>query len=300
MPMTPHRQLLSKFNANCSYEKKHDSLLKLWNGTDLEQNLPVTDFNNVMNSDAGLLEWLTNMQTYGIGFVKNTPANTTDTEALIRRISFIRETHYGVFCDTSAQMERSDTAYTNVELGLHTDNTYFTEPAGLQFFHNLTPGVQGGNSVFLDGFNAAEILKEKHPEHYEALTTLRISGTQQGEDTEILYASPLSNPVIELHPVTKKLFRIRYNNHDRDILSNLTLEQVEQYYTALHAWAEIIWDNKHILELKLEPGMTVGFDNWRVLHGRRSFVGMRRLCSAYIGVDYWRSRLRCLTKNSCK
>lgn len=38
------------------------------------------------------------------------------------------------------------------------------------------------------------------------------------------------------------------------------------------------------------------FDNTRVLHGRSSFVGERRLCGAYIAGDDYRSRLIGLEK----
>ena len=40
--------------------------------------------------------------------------------------------------------------------------------------------------------------------------------------------------------------------------------------------------------------MYVAFDNHRVLHGRSSFTGKRRMCGAYIGVDEFRSRLAVL------
>ena len=38
------------------------------------------------------------------------------------------------------------------------------------------------------------------------------------------------------------------------------------------------------------------FDNFRVLHGRSSFTGERRLCGAYVAADDYRSRLRGLEK----
>lgn len=38
------------------------------------------------------------------------------------------------------------------------------------------------------------------------------------------------------------------------------------------------------------------FDNLRVLHGRSSYTGTRRLCGAYVNGDDYRSRLRGLQK----
>ena len=40
----------------------------------------------------------------------------------------------------------------------------------------------------------------------------------------------------------------------------------------------------------------VAIDNHRVLHGRSSFTGKRRMCGAYIGVDEFRSRLTVLSE----
>ena len=42
--------------------------------------------------------------------------------------------------------------------------------------------------------------------------------------------------------------------------------------------------------------MHVAIDNHRVLHGRSSFTGKRRMCGAYIGVDEFRSRLAVLSE----
>lgn len=37
-------------------------------------------------------------------------------------------------------------------------------------------------------------------------------------------------------------------------------------------------------------------DNHRVLHGRSSFTGERRMCGAYVDRDEWRSHLAVLEK----
>jgi trimethyllysine dioxygenase len=34
------------------------------------------------------------------------------------------------------------------------------------------------------------------------------------------------------------------------------------------------------------------FDNWRVLHGRTAYTGVRRLCGAYLNHEDFESRLR--------
>jgi hypothetical protein len=48
---------------------------------------------------------------------------------------------------------------------------------------------------------------------------------------------------------------------------------------------------------KYRPPLIVVIDNHRVLHGRSSFDGKRRMCGAYFGVDEYRSKLAVLTEN---
>lgn len=81
---------------------------------------------------------------FGFCFVEGVPVTPEDTEALIRRIAFIRETqcmvlstsststlyrsYFGVdggFWDFTADLRHGDTAYTNLALGAHTDTTYY-------------------------------------------------------------------------------------------------------------------------------------------------------------------------------
>jgi trimethyllysine dioxygenase len=74
----------------------------------------------------------------------------------------------------------------------------------------------------------------------------------------------------------------------------LTVKETQEYYYALRAWQTILRDPANILEIALPPGLVVCFDNWRVLHGRNSFIGKRRMCGCYHGADDWHSRLRVL------
>lgn len=80
-----------------------------------------------MKSDEGVLDWLKKIYRFGFAFVDGCPPTPEATEELIRRISFIRETHYGGFWDFTADLAHGDTAYTNIELGSHTDTTYFSD-----------------------------------------------------------------------------------------------------------------------------------------------------------------------------
>ncbi|KAF9069703.1 hypothetical protein BDP27DRAFT_1325233 [Rhodocollybia butyracea] len=111
----------------------------LWNSR-IAQSPPSVAYTDVINSgenEKGLYKWLENIDQFGFSFVTDVPPNASATEKLVRRISFIRETHYGAFWEFTSDLAKGDTAYTNIPLGAHTDNTYFTDPCGLQLFHLL-------------------------------------------------------------------------------------------------------------------------------------------------------------------
>lgn len=74
--------------------------------------------------------------TYGFSLVTNIPPSrsTKTTETLLRKIAFIRETHYGAFWDFTADLKHGDLAYSNEELRSHTDTTYFTDVCVNLFF----------------------------------------------------------------------------------------------------------------------------------------------------------------------
>ncbi|KAF5392276.1 hypothetical protein D9757_001559 [Collybiopsis confluens] len=113
----------------------------LWNSR-IAQSPPSISFENVMQpgeeGDKALYRWLQKIDQFGICFVTGVPPTPNATEKLARRIAFIRETQYGQFWEFTANLSKGDTAYTNIALGAHTDNTYFTDPCGLQLFHLLS------------------------------------------------------------------------------------------------------------------------------------------------------------------
>jgi hypothetical protein len=53
------------------------------------------------------------------------------------------------------------------------------------------------------------------------------------------------------------------------------------WYRAAAKWEEILRREELQLWYQLTPGMTVIFDNHRVLHGRSAFTGLRRICGGY-------------------
>ncbi|EEH44311.2 trimethyllysine dioxygenase [Paracoccidioides brasiliensis Pb18] len=251
---------------------------------------PTVLYDEVMSSSDGVRVWTDNIYRWGFSFVKGCPATPEATEKLLERISFIRHTHYGGFWDFTSDLSLKDMAYTAEGLGAHTDTTYFTDPAGLQMFHMLshTDG-SGGESLLVDGFEAAKTLYKEDPEAYRVLTEQCISGHASGnEDVCMQPARPF--PVLNHHPVTGELYQVRWNNEDRSPLVDAPPEQINKWYIAARKWNEIIMRKDMERWFQLHPGSPMIFDNWRMLHGRSPFSGKRRICGGYINHDDFMSR----------
>ncbi|CAG8735017.1 9349_t:CDS:2, partial [Funneliformis mosseae] len=246
----------------------------------------------VMQTQAGLSEWLKKIDKYGFCFVDGVPPKVKETEELAERICYIRESHYGKFWDFTSNLAHGDTAYTTLALKAHTDNTYFTDPSGLQMFHLIEFQGKGGSSLLIDGFSIARKLKMKYPEAYKVLSTIRIPTHSAGDSKVLIQPTPLAYPILNHNPLTNELYQIRYNNDDRSTLNQLTSEEIESFYDSLRKWNKILVDKENEYWVQLGPGRVMIFDNWRVLHGRAEFTGHRRLIGAYLNWDDYRSKLK--------
>ncbi|KAK4179532.1 putative Trimethyllysine dioxygenase [Triangularia setosa] len=293
--------------------------LHYW-GAEIAEQQPTVSFKDVMDSEKGVAELTAKIQNYGFSFIDSTPSSDPDlTRQVLERIAFIRLTHYGGFYDFIPDLAMADTAYTNIALPAHTDNTYFTDPSGLQAFHLLShtppPGVfaetaQGGASLLVDGFNAARILKKEDPKAFEILSKVRLPWHASG-NAGITITPDRLYPVLELDEDSGELHRVRWNNDDRGVVPFGERYGPDEWYGAARKWDEILRRKESEFWVQLAPGRVLGmfairrrrgtwdtniilkvFDNWRVMHGRSAFEGIRRICGAYINRDDWISRWR--------
>lgn len=270
----------------------------LWDHT-IVNCMPSVSYKDIFSSDEQtwrgdfyVLDWLRKIDKFGFCLVDHVPPNPEDTEKLLRRIAFIRETHYGAFWDFTADMKHGDTAYTSIALGAHTDTTYFSDPAGLQMFHLLSPPTshEGGKSLLVDGFGAAAKLRKENPEAYKVLSEMPIESHASG-GADVAFRPIFPKPVFSHHPCTGELMMIRWNPDDRKPITGRSGQEVKKLYHALREWEKIVRSEEMELWTQMKMGQALIFDNHRVLHGRSSFQGSRRLCGGYINRDDYRSRL---------
>lgn len=156
-------------------------------------------------------------------------------------------------------MSHGDLAYSAEALPAHTDTTYFSDPAGLQIFHLLShpPPGEGGHTLLVDGFYAAEELLKSDPEAYHTLARLAIPAHASGTKGTAL--RPLiSRPVIQ-HDEYGQLAQIRWNNEDRGVLGQgWKAQDVREWYRAAKAYDEIVKSKDAEYWVPLKPGTMLG------------------------------------------
>ena len=256
----------------------------LWNAASI--TTPTVPFDAVMSTEAGVAQWLGRTLQYGFCIVAGTPATAAATEELLHRVSYIRETIFGGFWEFQADMAKADTAYSTLELRGHTDSTYSNDAPGFQLLHCLEFDGSGGESTIVDAFAIARRIEAEEPDLFELLSTVPVPGQYLGDGAHLMAARPVFR-----HDHTGRLVQVSFNNYDR---APFLLEEHDMvaFYDAIRLFDEIANEPSMQWRHVLQPGEALLFDNWRVLHGRAAYTGLRRMCGGYLNREDVESRLR--------
>jgi trimethyllysine dioxygenase len=265
---------------------------KLWDRDTMGTNFPSVRHEEVMGSDAGLLRWLSLVEEFGFALTTGAEASMAGTEALVKRVGYVRETIFGGMWEFSANMAFKDTAYTSVAIGPHTDGTYSNDSPGFQMFSCLQFDGSGGDSTLVDGFKVAETIRKTDPKAFEVLTEINVPAHYLGDGVHLR----AEHPVIALDR-HGDVIQIAYNNYDRAPFK-LPAARMTEFYRALALWHRLINDPAYEISMRLLPGTVLFFDNWRTLHGRHAFNGHRHMCGAYVNMEDFQSKLRVLRSST--
>ena len=136
----------------------------LWSG-DFRSDPPSMPFDRVMAEDSVFFDLLDVVKNHGLCFVNGAPATPGTAELLAGRIGHLQTSNYGRVMDLVADKRHRSIANDADALKPHTDEPYRASPPGILLFHCVEAGEDGvGASTFLDGFEAAETLKQEDPE----------------------------------------------------------------------------------------------------------------------------------------
>jgi alpha-ketoglutarate-dependent taurine dioxygenase len=215
------------------------------------------------------LAWLTRLLQDGIAFLRGVPCEERAILDAMTLVGQVAETNYGLVFDVRSVAQPVNLAYSDLGLGLHTDNPYREPVPGFQALHALCTSPDGGDSLFADGCALAEHLRVTAPEAFARLTATAVPFHYRAANAE-LYAE---RPLIQLD-ANGIVTAVHYNNRSIAPLA-LPASAVPAFYAAYRRFAALLRESRFQLRLKLAPGDLVVFDNQRTLHGRTAFTSAR-------------------------
>lgn len=113
------------------------------------------------------------------------------------------KTIFGEMFTVMENIHHADKAYSKDSLLSHTDNTYFTDAAGLLVLHCIHHDGTGGESTLVDGLQCAKELRENNLEAFDILSNTNIPAEYIDEGKKDYYYN--LGPVIRLCPVTGEI-----------------------------------------------------------------------------------------------
>ncbi len=241
------------------------------------------------------LELLEAVNTFGAASIEGVPSDGLGTESLAALFGRVRETNVGRIVEIVVEPDVWDLSETGLAVDPHTEDPYRYMPHGCSFLHCLEAS-EGGDSLLVDGFAIAEELRDEDPDAFDLLSEIavpflrhRTDAVSRGEDAHLVaYA-----PIISLDR-DHQICGIRF--HERS-MAPLDLEPnlVERYYRAFITFTKMVNDPSRAIQVELQPGRALVYDNQRVLHGRGALSldgGRQRLRAGTVDRDQFHSRLR--------
>jgi gamma-butyrobetaine dioxygenase len=275
---------LAAHTANSAAERPERATKTWLDGSkmDASRDFAWATFAAVQNDPDLKLDWLTRLLQSGIAFLSAVPSTEGGLLEAMALVGRVCETNYGLVFDVRSVPQPENLAYSDLGLGLHTDNPYREPVPGFQALHVLLASPGGGESLFADGFALSNHLRAVDPQAFETLTQTPVPFLYRSPDAE-LYAE---RPMIQL-ACSGEVTAVHYNNRSIAPL-RLTGRDAASFYTAYRRFAALLRDPIHHLTFRLRDGDLVLFDNQRILHGRTAFSSAkqgRHLRGCYLSRD---------------
>ncbi|EEH39187.2 gamma-butyrobetaine dioxygenase [Paracoccidioides lutzii Pb01] len=289
-----------------------------WDKSLIEKHQHWVSFKDYMEDETKFALAMRSLNEFGIMFVKDIPESAEMVEKIATRMGPLRNSFYGETWDVRSVPDAKNVAYTNKRLDFHMDLLYMKDPPGYQLLHCLRNSFSGGESLFSDTLQAAINLLNNYPYYFDTLCNVPTRFEYKNNNQHYEY----SHRTIEIDGEREWLTsssgatlrayinRVNYSPPFQapSYLSEYLKEHrdVQKYIKAMHAFATEISKPENILQVKLEPGQCVIFQNRRVVHARNAFdlssasdgksSDERWLRGAYVDEDALRSKLRIISE----
>jgi len=269
------------YNLNKHFDDRSEKYKLLWDKESFVDGPPWIDFESMCQNDNVKLDALRFIKNIGFCVLENVPTIEGQILNVINELGYTRETNYGPLFEVRIEVNPNNLAYTNMGIGSHTDNPYRDPVPTVQLLHCLESSTEGGDSVLVDGFKAATLLRQKSKQDFDILTSTWINFRFSDAATDLRSRVPM----IEIND-KNEIIKVRYNNRSIDTLK-LPADKIRPFYKAYRHWGEAIERDDLKITFRLSEGDLMIFDNTRIMHARTAFSqkGKRHLQGAYTDLD---------------
>jgi gamma-butyrobetaine dioxygenase len=256
---------------------------QLWAAPDLAGKFPAAEWQDYLADETERLRVLRAVQRVGFALIHNAPIAEGTVLRVAETFGHVRATNYGDLFDVRVEADASNLAFTGLAISPHTDNPYRDPVPTMQLLHCLSNAVAGGESGLVDGFKAAAILRDEHPDAFDVLTGTPAPFAWAGGGASLRAERPLIDV-----DARRRIREVRFNNRSMQPL-RLPYDHLVAFYAAYRTFAEIVTRPELLITFRLEPGDCLIFDNVRLLHARTAFSdaagGSRHLQGCYADLD---------------
>ncbi|MEY8097228.1 TauD/TfdA family dioxygenase [Falsihalocynthiibacter sp. S25ZX9] len=268
--------------------------IEVWNNA-LKSDVPTGDFSELSSNKDALRIWLGLVTKLGFGKITNGPIEHGALYKIVDLFGYVRETNYGKHFEVRTEVNPTNLAFTGLGLQAHTDNPYRDPVPTVQVLYCLESSAAGGENMVVDGFAAAQRLRDENEAYFDVLADHCARFEYAGEEGVCLTSR---RPMIELAP-DGELIGVRFNNRSLAAITDVPFDKMALYYAAYRRFAEIIDDPAMEVTFRLAPGESFVVDNTRVLHARKGYSGegTRWLQGCYADKDGLRSTYNALLRS---
>jgi len=249
------------------------------------------------------------IRTYGMAIIEGAPV-APDAGRLIadHLVGAVETTVFGYKFVIKKVGEPHNLAFDSISLQQHTDFTYLKKVPDVALFHCISNAESGGDSLWADGFALAEELRRMDPQAFRLLSETSVLFI----DVTDKWLLEAEHPTIELAVDGASLARVHFNERTRDSWRQwapardgggggggggpapAAAATSPAFYDALRKYEALVDRADWHIKTPLRPGDVALFDNARVMHSRKAFVGERHMEGSYMSWENLEATWRAL------
>ena len=246
----------------------------LWDAK-LSDRHPRVAYDKACNDDEGRLDLYRKLRDFGFVVITDGPSEPGSVEAVANLIGDMGDSAYTQIFDLTPMSKTRTMGNTMRPVPPHTDEAFRHNPPGINILGCVKPAEDGGDSVLVDGFKLASILRKEDPQSFRMLT-------DYGQSFHRVHDSDRNKAIDER--TRQRMFvlddrgevvGVRIHTRAAGPLA-LPPRKLEAYYAAHHRLSALMMSADNQIQFRMNAGDSVLFDNHRVLHARTDFTDPQR------------------------